>query len=98
MASDSGGATSQVIKSDKGLHFMDISPTESKWFTPFMNGLCSRIGERRNQELAISIALMIKIKRLLELECHLEVNQNNKEHIITATDNGLFNILIIVGV
>ena len=98
MAGASSGATSQVIWSDKGIHVIAISPTDPKWFTRFMTGLCSRIGERRNQELAISIDLMIKIKRLLELECHLEVNQNNKEHIITATDNGLFNILIIVGV
>ena len=36
MESDSGGATLQVICSDKGLQVMSSSPTESEWFTNFM--------------------------------------------------------------
>ena len=67
MASASGGETLQVIWSDKGLHIMASAPSDSKWFTRFMTGLLSRIGERRKQDAEISIALMILIQRLLEL-------------------------------
>ena len=78
MASASGGETFQFIRSDKGLQFMASYPTESEWFTRFMAGLFSRIGERRNLHTEISIELMIEMHRLLELEWHLEVKQNNK--------------------
>ena len=68
MASASGGATLQVIRSDKGLQVMDSDLTESECFRRFMAGVCSRIGERRNLDAAISIILMIEIQRLLELQ------------------------------
>ena len=68
MASDSGGAKSQVIRSDKGLQFIDSAPTDSEWFTCFVNGLLSGVGEHRNQDAEIYIALMIETQRLLELE------------------------------
>ena len=67
MASDYGGASSQVIRIDKGMQVMASSPTESEWFTHFMTDLWSRIGEIRNQDAEISITLMIKMQRLLEL-------------------------------
>ena len=66
MSSASGGATSQVIRSDKRLKFMDIYPTDSDWFTGFMTDLRSRIVEHINQDAVISIALMIKMQRLFE--------------------------------
>ena len=46
--SASGGATLQVIRSDKGLQVMDSALTDSEWFTRFTTGLCLSIGERRN--------------------------------------------------
>ena len=76
------------MRSDKWIQVMNVSPTDSEWFTRFMAGLFSRIGERRNQYTEISIALMIEMHRLLELEWHLEVKQNNKECIRTAAENG----------
>ena len=97
MASASGGATLQVIWSDKGLQVMASSPTESEWVARFMTGLHSRIGERRNQDAETSIALMIEMQHLLELEWHLEVKQNDKELIRTAAENGLFHIFTYCG-
>ena len=58
MDSDSGEATLRVVWSDKRLQAMASAPTDSEWFTHFMNGLSSRIGERRNKDAAISIDLM----------------------------------------
>ena len=98
MASDSGGETSQVIWSEKRLQVMASSPTDSKLFTHFVNGLRSSIGEIRNQDAAISIALMIKMQQLLELEWQMEVKQDDKESIRTAADNGLFHIFTYCGI
>ena len=97
MASASGGATSQVIWSEKGLQVMASAFTYSESFTRFMTGLCSRIGERRNQDAEISIELMIEMQRLLELEWKLTGKQNNKERIRTAADNGSFHIFTYWG-
>ena len=97
MASDSGGSKSQVIRSVKGLQVMASDPTNSKWFTRFMNGLPSSIGERRNQDATISIALIIETQRLLELEWHMVVNKNDKEHIRTVDENGSFHIFTYCG-
>ena len=91
MASASGGATPQVIRSDKGVQVMAGPPTESEWFTRFMPGLHSSIGERINQDAYIYIALMIEMQQLLELGWNLAVKQSNKEHIRTAAENGLFH-------
>ena len=87
MAGASSGATSQVIWSDKGIHVIAISPTDPKWFTRFMTGLCSRIGEHRKQDTEISIALIILMQHLFELGWYLQVKTNDNEHIITAADN-----------
>ena len=58
----SGGAELQVIWSDIGLHVMAVDPTESEWFTRFMNGIFSGIDERQKQDAAISMALMIEMQ------------------------------------
>ena len=67
---------------------MTSDPTDSKWFTHFMTGLCSSIGERINQDAEVYTDLMIEMQRLLKLEWQLEVNQNEKESIRTASENG----------
>ena len=66
---------------------MYSAPNDSECFTRFVTGLCSGIGELRKDDAEISVALMIKMKRLLELERQLEVKKNDKEHIRTAADN-----------
>ena len=76
---------------------MDVYPTDFEWFTCFMTGLWSRIGEIKNQYVEISIYLMIEIQRLLELQWQLEVKQKDKERIITAAENGSFHIFTYCG-
>ena len=62
MASASGGSTLHFIRSVKGLQVMASALTESEWFTRFMNDLLSRIYERRNKDVEISIALIIEMQ------------------------------------
>ena len=95
--SSSCGEKLQVIHSDKGLQVMASAPTDSEWFMIFMTSLCSSIGECRKQDDAISIALIIEIQQLSELECQLAVKQNNKERIRTASDNSLFQFFTYCG-
>ena len=92
-----GGAASQVVWSDKGLKIMASTPTYSEWFTRFMTVIFSRIGERRNQDAAIYIALILEIQPLLEFEWQLTVKQNNKERIRTTAENALFQIFTHCG-
>ena len=77
---------------------MDVYPTDFEWFTCFMTGLWSRIGEIKNQYVEISIYLMIEIQRLLELEWQMEVNKNDKGHIRTAAENGSFHFFNYCGI
>ena len=98
MAGASGGATSQVNWIYKGLQVISSAPNDSEWFTCFMTGIFSRIGECINQDAEISIELMIEIQRLLELEWNLTVKQNKKEDIRTAAENGSFRIFPCCGI
>ena len=82
----------------KRLQVMASDPTDSEWFTRFMTGLCSRIGEHINQDTAIYIAFMIEMQRLLELEWQQAVMQNNKRRIITVAGNGLFRFFTYCGI
>ena len=77
---------------------MASAPTDSKWFTRFMNGISSGISECKKQDAKFSIALMIEMQRLLELECQMAVKQNNNERIRTAAENDLYHIFTYCGI
>ena len=76
---------------------MYSAPNDSECFTRFVTGLCSGIGELRKDDAEISGALMIKMKRLLELVWQMEVKQNNKELIRTTDKNDSFHIFNYCG-
>jgi hypothetical protein len=69
MASALGGATSKSVRSDKGHQALTSDPTDTEWFNRFMTGLRARIGERRRQDAAISISLMLEMQKKLEANC-----------------------------
>jgi hypothetical protein len=62
-----------------------------------MTGLRSRIRERRKQDAAISIALMIELQKRLELEWQAATARHDKERIRRATENGLFHVFTFCG-
>jgi hypothetical protein len=57
-----------VLRAEKKRLYSTQSPHESDFFIMFMAGLRARVGERRKQDAAISIALMLEIQRRLELD------------------------------
>jgi hypothetical protein len=62
------GAGTLILRAEKKRLYSTQSPHESDFFTMFMTGLRTRVGERRKQDAAISIALMVEIQRRLELD------------------------------
>jgi hypothetical protein len=92
-----GGATAQAIRSDRGHRAIACAPTYSEWFSRFMTGLKSRIGERRKQDAAISITLMVEIQRRLELEWQLATGLMNKDRVRAAAEHGSFHVLTYCG-
>jgi hypothetical protein len=97
MARAGGGATAQATRSDHGHRAIACAPTDSEWFSRFMTGLKSRIGERRKQDAAISITLMVEIQRRLELEWQLATGLMNKDRVRAAAEHGSFHVLTYCG-
>jgi hypothetical protein len=64
-----GAASSTLIlRAEKKRLYSSQSPHDSDFFVMFMAGLRARVGERRKQDAAISIALMVEMQRRLELD------------------------------
>ena len=76
MASELSGNTSQYIRSDKGNQYLTTATTYTEWFGRFMTGLQESVGDRRRQNAAILIALMMDLQFRLEVRW-LEVNKEN---------------------
>jgi hypothetical protein len=64
-----GAASSTLIlRAEKKRLYSTQSPHDGDFFTMFMAGLRARVGERRKQDAAISVGLMIEIQRIFELD------------------------------
>jgi hypothetical protein len=97
MASALGGATAQYVRSDKGHQALATAPTDTEWFGRFMTGLRARVGERRRQDAAISITLMIELQSILEVRW-VEVNdENDWQEKRKAAENGVFFVWTYCG-
>jgi hypothetical protein len=57
-----------ILRAEKKRLYSSRSPHDSDFFAMFMTGLRARVGERRKQDAAISIALMVEMQRRLELD------------------------------
>ncbi len=55
-----------VWRSERGRFVATTAPSDSEWFASFMSGFRSRVGERRKQDAAISIEVMLEIQALFE--------------------------------
>ena len=66
MASALGGDTVLYVCSDKGYKYLTTVPTDNERFGCFMKGLRASVGERRRQDAAISITLMMQLQYILD--------------------------------
>lgn len=67
-ASSRSAEGSLVWRSDRARFVATKAPTDTAWFNAFMNGYHARVGERRKQDVAISIDLMVALQSSLENE------------------------------
>ena len=90
-----GVATVQYVRSEKGHKSLTTAPTDTEWFGSFMTVLWERVGERRRQVAAISIALMMELQSRLEARW-LEANKEDdwQENRQESEKGEFFNGLI----
>jgi hypothetical protein len=97
MASALGGATSKSVRSDKGHQALTAGPTDTEWLNRFMTGLRARIGERRRQDAAISISLMLEMQKKLEVRWTRAVESRDTLEMRCVAETGSFFILTYCG-
>jgi hypothetical protein len=73
------------------------SPTDSAWFNAFMTGFKSRIGERRKQDAAISIHVMLAKQALLEEEWQQAVAAGSLAGQRETAENAAFFLFLYCG-
>jgi hypothetical protein len=97
MASALGGATSKSVRSEKGHQALKSAPTGTEWFNRFMMGLRAHIGERRRQDAAISISLMLEMQKRLEARWKRAVESRDTLEMRCVSETGSFFILAYCG-
>jgi hypothetical protein len=67
-ASAKGIEGTMVWRSDRTRVASTRAPTDSVWFNAFMTGHKARVGERRKQDVAISIGLVTQFRTSLQFD------------------------------
>lgn len=65
-ASAKGAEGTIVWRSEKQRFVATEAPSDSEWFSAFMAGFRSRVGERRKQDAAIPIEVMCEVQKIFE--------------------------------
>jgi hypothetical protein len=86
-----------VWRSDKTRFVATKAPTDSAWFVRFMSGFRLRVGERVQQDAAISISLMMLIQTLLEEDWEAAVTTGNLGAQRAIAEHGAFFLFLYCG-
>jgi hypothetical protein len=73
-------------------------PTNTAWFNRFLTGLRARIGERRRQEVAIYISLMLEMQKKLEEKWTRDFESKDTLEMRCVAETGSFFILTYCGI
>jgi hypothetical protein len=76
---------------------LTTAPTDTEWFGCFMTCLRARVGERRRQDAAISITVMIELQSRLEARWLEENEENDWQEKRKAAENGAFFVWTYCG-
>jgi hypothetical protein len=96
-ASARGADGSMVWRSERTRFVATTSPTETTWFNLFMTGVRARMGERRKQDAAISIALMKCKQELLEEEWGQALARGDLPAQRRVAEHGAFFLFLYCG-
>jgi hypothetical protein len=96
-ASARGVEGALVWRSERTLFVATESPTDSAWFTRFMAGLKARVGERRKQDAAIPIEVMVAVQQLLEEEWIEAVEMDDAQLQRQVAEKAAFYLFLYCG-
>jgi hypothetical protein len=96
-ASARGVQGTMVWRSDRARFVATEAPTDSAWFNCFMTGFKARIGERRKQDAALSIAVMKALQETLDEDWDDALPISNLERLRTIAEHGAFYLLLYCG-
>jgi hypothetical protein len=96
-ASAKGVEGTLVWRSDRARFVATEAPTDSAWFNCFMTGFKARVGERRKQDAAIPIALMVALQLSLEQEWAEATIENNQADLRNLAEHGAFYLFLYCG-
>jgi hypothetical protein len=96
-ASARGADGSMVWRSERTRFVATTSPTETTWFNLFMTGVRARMGERRKQDAAISIAVMKCKQALLEEEWSQALARGDLHEQRQVAEHGAFFLFLYCG-
>lgn len=85
-----GLSNNLLLKDGKGNWVATTAPSESAWHRFFMQGYHARVGERRKQDMAISLEQMIEIQNMLEERWREAVRLNDCEQKRRVGEIGTF--------
>jgi hypothetical protein len=86
-----------VLRSERTRQVATEAPTDSAFFTAFMVGLKARIGERRKQDAAISIHVMLAKQALLEAEWEQAIEAGDRFWQREVAENAAFFLFLYCG-
>jgi hypothetical protein len=88
---------SLVWRSERARFVATDSPTDSAWFSAFMVGAKSRVGERLKQDAAISVTVMLAKQALLEEEWRVAVDLGELRAQREVAENAAFFLFLYCG-
>jgi hypothetical protein len=96
-ASVKGAKGTMVSRSDRARFVATKAPTDSIWFNNFITGFKARVGERRKQDAAISIAVMVAIQQTLETDWQDVMTSDDQTEIRSIAEHGAFYLFLFCG-
>jgi hypothetical protein len=96
-ASAKSAEGSLVWRSDRARFVATKSTTDTAWFNAFMSGYHARVGERRKQDAALSIDLMLALQTSLESDWVAATTSGEKEALRNIAEHGAFYLFLYCG-
>ena len=96
-ASARGVEGALVWRSDRTRFVATAAPSDSGWFNCFMVGFKARVGERRKQDAAIPIGVMVLKQRLLEDEWSAAVARSDLPAQRLTAERAAFYLFLYCG-
>jgi hypothetical protein len=86
-----------ILRAEKKRLYSTQSPHESDFFIMFMAGLRARVGERRKQDAAISIALMVEMQNRLELDWNKAMARDDLVEMREVAEHAVYFLVCFCG-